>query len=102
MLFVFNKSYGYDSLTTALNLYQSAQFQKALPFFLSLSRKYEKANEIEKYSLCQLKIADMIRVYGGPHVGLLFLILLKPTHPARHNKFHRHSSGDVQGFYIFF
>jgi CHAT domain-containing protein/tetratricopeptide (TPR) repeat protein len=69
----FNKSYGYDSLTTAIRFYQTSQFQKALPIFLSLSKKYEAVDDIEKFALCQLKLADIIRTYGGPHVGLLLL-----------------------------
>ncbi len=64
---------GYDSLETALRLHQSSQFQKALPFLISLSKRYLVENDIANYTRCQVKIADIIRAYGGPRVALMIL-----------------------------
>jgi len=68
-----SQAFGYDSLRLALNLHQSSQYQKALPVFIKLSKKFSRENDISNHALCQLKIADIIRAYGGPHISLLIL-----------------------------
>lgn len=68
-----NYSYGYDSLKMALSLHQSSQFQKALPIFFDLSEKFKVKRNISDYALCQLKIADIIRNYGGVNTAIELL-----------------------------
>jgi CHAT domain-containing protein len=70
LLFGINYSYGYDSLKMALSFHQSSQFQKALPIFIDLSEKFKAKRNIEDYALCQLKIADIIRNYGGVNTAI--------------------------------
>ncbi|MCX8491787.1 MAG: hypothetical protein ORN54_12030 [Cyclobacteriaceae bacterium] len=70
LLFTSSFSYGYDSLKLALSLHQSSQFQKALPIFIDLSGKFRVKGDISDYALCQLKIADIIRNYGGVNTAI--------------------------------
>ncbi len=69
----FQCAYAYDSLRLALDFYQSSKYQKALPVFIDLSIKYKRKNDIPNYALCQLKIADIIRNFGGTNVALELL-----------------------------
>lgn len=66
-------SFGYDSLKMALIFHQSSQYQKALPVFIKLSKKFKESNDIPNYALCQLKIADVIRNYGGVNTAIELL-----------------------------
>ena len=66
-------SFGYDSLKMALFFHQSSQYQKALPIFIKLSKKFKKSDDIPNYALCQLKIADIIRNYGGVNTAIELL-----------------------------
>lgn len=68
-----NHSYGYDSLKLALSLHQSSQFQKALPIFINLSKKFKVRKNISDHALCQLKIADIVRNYGGVNTAIELL-----------------------------
>lgn len=68
-----NPCQGTDSLKIALTLHQSSQFDKALPVFIDLSNKFKRQNDIINYALCQVKIADMIRNYGGVNVSIEML-----------------------------
>ncbi len=78
-----------DSLQTALIHFNSSQYEKALPEFMALSVRFEKAKNWENFTLCQIKLADMIRAYGGLNLSIQLLeqnekkILanLKPNHP---------------------
>lgn len=65
----------YDSLKQALALHQASQYQKALPIFINLSRKYKTNNEAANYAICQIKIADIIRNYGGVNLAIEMLIV---------------------------
>ena len=65
--------YGYDSLKTGLALHQSAQYQKALPILINLAQKFKVQDDISNYARCQLKIADIIRNYGGANIALELL-----------------------------
>ncbi len=67
------KVYSYDSLKTATTLHQTSQFEKALPIFIALAKKYKATDDMASYTLCQLKIADIIRNYGGPNSAILLL-----------------------------
>lgn len=69
----FHYANAYDSLRIALDYYQSSQYQKALPIFIDLSIKYKGKSDIPNYALCQLKIADIIRNFGGANVALELL-----------------------------
>lgn len=66
-------AYGYDSLKTGLAFHQSAQYQKALPILINLAQKFKAKNDISNYTLCQLKIADIIRNYGGVNIAIELL-----------------------------
>lgn len=66
-------AYGYDSLQTGLAFHQSAQYQKALPILINLAQKFKAKNDISNYALCQLKIADIIRNYGGINIAIELL-----------------------------
>ncbi len=66
-------SYGYDSLKIALRFHQSSHFKKALPIFIDLSEKFKAKKNISDYALCQLKIADIIRNYGGVNTAIELL-----------------------------
>lgn len=77
-----------DSLSRAITLHQSSQFKEALPILIDLSVKFKQASDFEKYTLCQLKIADIIKNYGGVNTAiellsanekLLLVKLEKPT-----------------------
>ncbi|NOS57235.1 MAG: CHAT domain-containing protein [Cyclobacteriaceae bacterium] len=57
----------------ALSLHQAAQYQKALPIFIDLSEKFRVKRNISDYALCQLKIADIIRNYGGVNTAIELL-----------------------------
>ncbi len=94
LLFTSSFSYGYDSLNLALSLHQSSQFQKALPIFIDLSEKFKAKRNISDYALCQLKIADIIRNYGGVNTAIELLTtnekvmdvgLERPTLTLAHN-----------------
>ena len=63
-------SFGYDSLKMALIFHQSAQYEKALPIFIELSNKFKGSDAIPNYALCQLKIADIVRNYGGVNTAI--------------------------------
>ena len=73
LLLAFNYSYGYDSLKLALSLHQSSQFKKALPIFIDLAEKFRNNRNTSDYALCQLKIADIIRNYGGVNTAIELL-----------------------------
>ena len=62
-----------DSLQTALKFHQASRFDKALPIYISLSEKYKAKNDFGNYALCQVKIADIIRNYGGTNISLRLL-----------------------------
>lgn len=66
-------SFGYDSLKMALIFHQSAQYEKALPIFIKLSRNFKESDAIPNYALCQLKIADIVRNYGGVNTAIELL-----------------------------
>ncbi len=72
LLFPISDSFGSDSLKIALEYHQAAQFQKALPIFIELAHKF-KHDEISNYALCQIKIADIIRSYGGENLAIEML-----------------------------
>lgn len=57
----------------ALSLHQAAQYQKALPVFIELSEKFRVKRNISDYALCQLKIADILRNYGGVNTAIELL-----------------------------
>ncbi|MBN8578429.1 MAG: CHAT domain-containing protein [Cytophagales bacterium] len=57
----------------AVSYHQSSQYHKALPIFISLSKKFQLKDDISSYALCQLKIADIIRNYGGVNLALELL-----------------------------
>ncbi len=65
--------HGNDSLRVALGYHQVSQYQKALPIFIDLSIRYKGKSDIPNYVLCQLKIADIIRSFGGSNVALELL-----------------------------
>jgi len=67
------KTFSSDSLQTALRFHQASKFDKALPIFIALSEKFKVKNDLSNYALCQLKIADIIRNYGGANVSLQLL-----------------------------
>lgn len=73
LLIGINHSYGYDSLKLALSLHQSSQFQKALPIFIDLSKKFKFKKNVSDHALCQLKIADIVRNYGGVNTAIELL-----------------------------
>lgn len=73
LAFCAESTYGNDSLKVALQLHQASHYQKALPYFIRLSAKFKKEQDIQNYALCQVKIADIIRMYGGPHVAIELL-----------------------------
>lgn len=66
-------AFSIDSLQTALKFHQSSKFDKALPIFIALSKKFKAKNDFDNYALCQVKIADMIRNYGGANIALQLL-----------------------------
>lgn len=73
VLAVSSKAFSLDSLQTALKFHQASKFDKALPIFISLSEKFKARNDLSNFSLCQLKIADIIRNYGGTAIALQLL-----------------------------
>lgn len=62
-----------DSLQQALDFHQSSRYQKALPILISLAKKYKANNEAVNYALCQLKIADIVRTFGGANLAIEML-----------------------------
>lgn len=68
-----NQVLGYDSLKLALTLHQSSQYPKALPLFIKLAYGFKTKNDFSNYSLCQLKIADIVRNYGGINLAIEML-----------------------------
>ncbi|MBS1557265.1 MAG: hypothetical protein JST69_00955 [Bacteroidetes bacterium] len=62
-----------DSLQVALQYHQASRFDKALPIFISLSEKFKIKNDAANYALCRVKIADIIRNYGGINLALAML-----------------------------
>lgn len=70
-LFLAISSYGqqHDSLSIAFQSYDASQFQRALPVLIRLSDKY-KSSDVERYVRCQLRIANIFRIYGAPRVAL--------------------------------
>lgn len=66
--------HGNDSLRVALGYHQVSQYQKALPIFIDLSIRYKGKSDIQNYALCQLKIADIIRNFGGSNLALELLM----------------------------
>jgi len=69
----FGNAQAYDSLQRALDFHQSSQFQKALPILIRLAKKYKANNEAANYALCQLKIADIVRTFGGANLAIEIL-----------------------------
>lgn len=76
---VANCCFGYDSLKLALSLHQSSQFQKALPIFIQLAFKFKAKKDLSNYTLCQTKIADIIRNYGGANIAIEMLEINEKT-----------------------
>jgi CHAT domain-containing protein len=68
-----NSTHAFDSLQVALQFHQASKFDKALPIFISLSEKYKAKNDLSNYALCQVKIADIVRNYGGATIALQLL-----------------------------
>ncbi|HMP98267.1 MAG TPA: CHAT domain-containing protein [Cyclobacteriaceae bacterium] len=68
-----NCAYGSDSLRVALTHYQFGHFEMALPMLSELANKFKKRQEYENYALCQIKLADIIRLYGAPNLALEML-----------------------------
>lgn len=66
-------SYANDSLLIATRYYQAAQFNKALPILYNLAKKHKARNELSSLANCHMRIADILRSYGGANiaVGLL-------------------------------
>jgi hypothetical protein len=62
-----------DSLKVALEYHQVGEFKKALPILIELSKAYQKKSDIANYSLCQIKLADIVRMYGGPNLSIEML-----------------------------
>lgn len=81
-----NTSYGYDSLSQALLFHQSSNFNKALPIFINLSKKYKRQDDVAKYSLSQIKLADIVRNYGGANVAIEMLNTNEKLLNIRHEK----------------
>lgn len=75
ILFVINlgNAQAYDSLQQALDFHKSSRYQKALPILISLAKKYKANNEAANYALCQLKIADIVRTFGGANLAIEIL-----------------------------
>lgn len=73
LLLRINSSYAFDSLKIALQFHQASKFDKALPIFITLSEKFKAKNDLSNYALCQVKIADIIRNYGGATIALQLL-----------------------------
>ncbi len=68
------KTFSLDSLQTALRFHQASKFDLALPIFIALSEKFKsKSSNLSNYALCQLKIAEIIRNYGGINTSLQLL-----------------------------
>jgi CHAT domain-containing protein len=65
--------YANDSLKLALEYHQSGQFNRALPMLIELARAYQKKNDLANYALCQIKLADEVRMYGGPNLAIEML-----------------------------
>jgi hypothetical protein len=65
--------YGSDSLKLALEYHQIGEFKKAVPILIKLSETYRKQNDISNYALCQIKLADVVRMYGGPNLAIELL-----------------------------
>ena len=53
-----------------MSLHQTSQFNRALPIFIKLTEKFRHYNDVSNYALCQLKIADIIRNYGGVNTSI--------------------------------
>jgi len=68
-----SQTFGYDSLGLALKFHSSSQYQKALPIFIDLAQKFKVNNDITNYAICQLKMADIIRNYGGVNLAIEML-----------------------------
>ncbi len=62
--------YAYDSLENAIRFYQCSKYNKALPIFINLAPKFKAKHELSNYALCQTKIADIIRNYGGTNIAI--------------------------------
>lgn len=69
----FGNAQAYDSLQQALDFHQSSRYQKALPILVSLAKKYKTHNDAANYALCQLKIADIVRTFGGANLAIEIL-----------------------------
>ncbi|UYN85250.1 MAG: CHAT domain-containing protein [Cyclobacteriaceae bacterium] len=65
--------YGSDSLKLALEYHQVGEFKKAVPILIKLSETYRRQNDISNYALCQIKLADIVRMYGGPNLAIEML-----------------------------
>ncbi len=65
--------YGSDSLKLALEYHQVGEFKKAVPILIKLSESYSKQNDISNYVLCQIKLADVVRMHGGPNLAIEML-----------------------------
>ncbi len=73
LILFYQNCLSFDSLEVAKKLHRASQFQKALPIYIELTKKFKKINDVSNYSLCQLKIADIIRNYGGTNLAIELL-----------------------------
>jgi CHAT domain-containing protein len=71
--FVWSNAHAADSLKRALEYHQGGEFKSALPLLISLAANYRSQNDWANYALCQIKLADMIRMYGGPNLAIEML-----------------------------
>lgn len=65
--------YGSDSLKLALEYHQVGEFKKSVPILIKLSETYRRQNDISNYALCQIRLADVVRMYGGPNLAIELL-----------------------------
>lgn len=68
-----NRAYSTDSLRLALEYHKASAYDAALPIFIKLSNKFQATKENHNYALCQVKIADILRNYGGVNLALELL-----------------------------
>lgn len=68
-----SNGYASDSLKLALHYHQAGEFKNALPILIELTKRYQKRNDISNYALCQIKLADIVRMYGGPNLSIEML-----------------------------
>lgn len=75
----FQPAFSYDSLESAIRFHQSSQYPKALPIFIQLASKFKAKKDLSNYALCQTKIADIIRNYGGANIAIEMLEINERT-----------------------